>query len=265
MTGADRPVAGAAVGPSVRSAGRWLLDQLTVVVVALLLALGLRMLVIEPYRIPSESMLPTLRNGDHVFVAKWVFGARLPFGKARLPAVREPRRGEVVIFELGRRGNEIAPRDERPDLPAERFVKRVVGLPGDRVEGRGGALWVNGQRVDSWPTGETWVDAGGRRLKGWSEILSTGQHSLARENDPAPRDFVRDVPVGRYFVMGDYRDRSTDSRILGTVPRADLIGPVWMIYWSWGERWGMQPPHALGSFWDRLQQIRWDRVGERVH
>jgi len=174
---------------------RWLRDQLAVVLTAIALAVVLRAVVIEPFRIPSESMMPTLLSGDHVFVAKWVFGPRLPLVGARLPAVREPRRGEVVVFELGKQGHEIAPRDLRPDLPVERFVKRIVGLPGDRVESRGGELWVNRKRVDAWPTGEIWVDGTGRRLAGWHENLSTGEHRLARSRSRATADFSWYVPA----------------------------------------------------------------------
>ena len=90
---------------------RWLVDQLAVVVAAIFLTVVLRTFVIEPFRIPSESMLPTLRPGDQVFVAKWIFGAPLPLADGRLPAVREPERGEVVIFEMGVSGLEIGPRD----------------------------------------------------------------------------------------------------------------------------------------------------------
>ena len=242
---------------------RWLFDQLAVVVAAILLTLGLRTFVIEPFRIPSESMLPTLRSGDHVFAAKWVFGAPLPFTDARLPAVREPKRGEVVIFEMGKRGLEIAPKDERPDLPVERFVKRVVGLPGDRVESRGGRLSVNGSPVDVWATGEIWVDASGRRLEGWSESLPSGEHRLLRDPARPTPDFVHDVPDGRYFVMGDHRDHSGDSRFLGTVPRGDLIGPIAFVYWSWdlkGQRLGWAP----SSWWSALERTRWRRVGEVI-
>ncbi len=243
---------------------RWLADQLAVVVAALVLTLGLRACVIEPFRIPSESMLPTLRSGDHVFAAKWVFGAPLPFTDIRLPAVREPERGEVVIFELGRRGKQIAPRDEQPDFPVERFVKRVVGLPGDRVEGRAGRLFVNGQVVEAWPTGEIWVDTAGRRLEGWRERLAAGDHPLLRDTVAPGPDFVFDVPDGRYFMMGDHRDHSGDSRYLGTVPRQDLIGPVAFVYWSWDL--GSEPLRwdAPRSWWHALSRTRWNRVGEAI-
>ena len=242
---------------------RWLVDQLAVVVAAVLLTLALRAFVIEPFRIPSESMLPTLRNGDHVFAPKWVFGAPLPFTDARLPAVREPERGEVVIFEIGMRGDEIAPLDERPDLPVERFTKRVLGLPGDRVESRGGRIFVNGSVVEAWFTGEIWVDASGRRLEGWREALPAGEHPLLRDAARPTADFVHDVPEGRYFVLGDHRDHSSDSRQFGTIPRADLIGPVAFVYWSWDlgdEGLGWAP----SSWWRALGNTRWSRVGEAI-
>lgn len=247
-----------------RGALRWLMDQLSVVVAAFVLTLGLRAWVIEPFRIPSESMLPTLRSGDHVFAAKWVFGAPLPFTDRRMPAVREPTRGEVVVFELGRLGSQIAPRDDRPEFPVERFVKRLVGLPGDHVESRAGRLFVNDVAVERWPTGEIWVDAAGRRLAGFRERLAVGEHPILLDADRPGPDFAYDVPEGRYFVMGDHRDHSGDSRYLGTVPRRDLIGPVAFIYWSWDvgddpARWD-----SPSSWWRALSRTRWNRVGEAI-
>ncbi len=242
---------------------RWLVDQLAVVVAAIFLTVVLRTFVIEPFRIPSESMLPTLRPGDQVFVAKWIFGAPLPLADGRLPAVREPERGEVVIFEMGVSGLEIGPRDEQPDLPVERLVKRVVGLPGDRVESRAGRLVVNGTAVDAWATGEIWVDAVGRRLEGWREVLPAGEHPILRDAARPTPDFVHDVPDGRYFVMGDHRDHSGDSRLFGTVPRTDLIGPVAFVYWSWDlgdEGLGWTP----SSWWRALERTRWSRIGEAI-
>ena len=243
---------------------RWLRDQLAVVATAILLTLFLRACVIEPYRIPSESMLPTLHNGDHVFVSKWVYGVPLPFTAARMRAVREPERGDVVVFEVGRLGTTIAPRDVRPDLPVERFVKRVIGLPGDEIARRGGVLWVNGQPADAWPTGEIFVDEAGRRLAGWREEFDAGGHALLQDLSVPAADFVLAVPEGRYFMMGDHRDHSSDSRLFGTVPRDDLIGPVAVVYWSWDFEPDAASDGRLGRWWRALGSTRWDRLGETI-
>ena len=261
----DSPAASRSVNDSpTRDSVLWLRDQLAVVAVAVLLTLFLRACVVEPYRIPSESMLPTLHAGDHVFVSKWVYGAPLPFTAARMPEIRAPERGDVVVFEVGRLGNEIAPRDVRPDLPVERFVKRVIGLPGDEIARRDGLLWVNGKPADAWPTGEIYVDEAGRRLAGWREEFAGESHALLQDRFAPAGDFSLVVPDGRYFMMGDHRDHSSDSRLFGTVPRDDLIGPVAFVYWSWDASGVGSSDGALGRWQRALGSTRWGRVGETI-
>jgi signal peptidase I len=216
-------------------------------------ALGFRAVAIEPFRIPSESMLPTLRPGDHLFVNKLAYGARLPFGARRLPGLRAPRRGEVVVFRA-------APEALRGEALASRWlVKRIVGLPGDRVRGRDGALWLNAARVESWPTGEIWLDGAGTPLAGGRESLDGREHAVLDDPGRVPAPFELVVPAGHYFVLGDNRDHSSDSRRFGTVAFADLVGPVAFVYWS-----GAEPaPASLLGF--RLASLaRWERVGARV-
>ena len=113
--------------------GSGLWEQISTLLLAVLIALGIRAFLVEPYRIPSGSMFPTLLVGDHLFVNKFVYGIKVPFTRIRLPGLREPERGEVVVFTVAKRGGQTFPADQRPELATEEFVKRIVGLPGDRI------------------------------------------------------------------------------------------------------------------------------------
>jgi len=239
-------------------------DQIGPIVLAVAIALLIRAMVIESYYVPSESMLPTLLIGDHVFVNKFVYGAKIPFTDIRLPALRAPRRGEIAVFALGRRGpGQICPLDECPDYPSEGFVKRIVGLPGDRVEYRDGVLYVNDQRIPWEDTGRTFNDEGGREYKLENEMLPDCTHEVLdhpRMAGLGNAPFT--VPPGRYYFLGDNRDNSNDSRAWGTVRLEELKGPVIVNYWSWNnqESWAaMLNPLT----WVRLllREMRWGRIG----
>ena len=208
-------------------------------------ALGLRAVAVEPFRIPSESMLPTLRPGDHLFVNKLAYGTPLPWSAARLPGLRAPCRGDVVVF--------------RAEAAAERspwLVKRIIGLPGDRLRGRDGEIWINGVSIAQWPTGEVWLDAGGTKLRGRRESLDGREHAVLDDPGRTAAPFELRVPEGQYFMLGDNRDHSSDSRAFGPVPFADLVGPVAFLYWSGAE--GESRPTAGWHFAGSA------RLGERV-
>ena len=246
------------------SLGARIWEQVGPLLLAILIALGVRAMVIESYYVPSESMLPTLLIGDHVFVNKFVYGAKIPFTDIHLPSLRDPKRGEIVVFALGRKGGgRICPLDECPEYPAEGFVKRIVGLPGDRVEYRAGVLYLNGEPVSALETGAGFTDNGGESLKMVDESLPDCVHETLdhpRRPGLAHEPFV--IPEGRYYFLGDNRDNSNDSRGWGTVPRTDLKGPVLVNYWSWNnqETWGaMLNPLT----WFRLlkDEMRWGRIG----
>jgi signal peptidase I len=224
-------------------------------------------LVIETYYVPSESMLPTLLVGDHMLVNKFAFGARIPFTDIQLPALREPSRGDVVTFVLGRRGpTQICPLDRCPDYQEEGFVKRIVGLPGDSIEVRGDRVILNGEPLSVEYGGETFTDEDGDELRLGVELLGGKPHAVLDAPHRNGLEQVRiTVPEGRYFMMGDNRDNSNDSRAWGTVRRLDIKGPVMMIYWSWNNRGSWRSMLNPLTWWRLLTgETRWSRIGMSV-
>jgi len=246
-----------------------ILDQVVTLAIAIVIALAIRHFVVEPFRIPSGSMFPTLLIGDHLFVNKLAYGPRIPFTDLRLPRFREPRRGDVVVFEVarprGRHGERpIVPVDRSPDgTPREDFVKRLVGLPGDRINLKGGRVFVNGEPLEVFSRGERFVDESGHGLAIGYEDLGDCRHAIL--DDPRSSRLDRGswvVEPGRYFMMGDNRDNSNDSRGWGTVRLEELKGPAFILYWSWNVNGNML------SFFNPLNWItaekRWGRIFQRV-
>jgi signal peptidase I len=185
-------------------------------VMAVVLALFIRTFVVQAFKIPSGSMLPTLQIGDHLLVNKFLYGIRIPIVGKRVFVLRQPARDDVIVF--------IYPQDQTKD-----FIKRVKGLPGETIEIRNKVLYVNGQAVED--------------PNGYYEKIP---ERLAR----APRDdfgpFI--VPEGSVFVMGDNRDHSHDSRFWGTVPIDDILGKAFVLYWSWDAK-------EFRPRWDRLGML----------
>jgi signal peptidase I len=211
--------------------------------VAVFVALLLRAFVVEAFKIPSGSMIPTLQIGDHIFVNKFIYGLRIPFTYRFLRHSAAPRRGEVVVF--------VFPQDERKD-----FIKRIVGVGGDVLEMRNGVLFVNGHEVDQCLVREvayrerdevtnqereqngflyleTMDQGGGQRIQ--YHVLYNGSASDQREDWGPER-----VPPGQVYVMGDNRDNSHDSRRWGGVPLENIKGRAWVIWWSNGPSAGLR-------------------------
>jgi len=251
-----------------------ILDQVVTLVIAITIALAIRQFLVEPFRIPSGSMFPTLLIGDHLFVNKLAYGPRIPFSDLRLPSFGEPERGDVVVFEVARPHNARGGRDIKPvdlapaDAPREDFVKRLVGLPGDRIAWRGGRVYINDVALELTPTEEDFVDASGNAFDMSWEDLGDCRHAVL--DDPRPRHARETrldrgtwvVEPGRYFMMGDNRDNSNDSRGWGTVRLEELKGPAFILYWSWDVNGNML------SFFNPVNwfsaEKRWDRVFQRV-
>ncbi|MCP5041196.1 MAG: signal peptidase I [bacterium] len=250
---------GDAEGPEISRAAA-IREQVTTLVLALAIAFSIRAMVIEPFRIPSASMFPTLLIGDHLFVNKFIYGPRIPFTDYRLPGLREPRRGDVVVFEVARipgfGGNEdIVPADRRPDGRREDFVKRIVGLPGDRIEVRDGQLFVNHEPIAGTRLDRAFEDDQGIDLDMYEETLGECVHGIV--DDPLKPGVMRTpivVDPGRYFMMGDNRDNSNDSRGWGTVRLEEFKGPAFIIYWSWD---------SPGNFFHLLNPLNWFTVEKR--
>ena len=195
----------------------------------LLLVLVLRSFVYEPFQIPSGSMEPTLDVGDFILVDKHAYGLRLPVTGTRILETGQPERGDVMVFR-------------QPGHLQTNFIKRVVGLPGDRILYKRKTLYINGQQVMENALASTTAaphDEDGAQ-QAFSETLGPVTHSINKDpdfpNQQAEGQWV--VPAGHYFVMGDNRDRSNDSRFWGFVPEANLVGKaiyIWMHWPSWGQ------------------------------
>lgn len=197
------------------------------IVIAVLLALFIRTFVVQAFKIPSGSMLPTLLVGDHLLVNKFIYGIRVPFtGKVLVP-IKDPKSGDIIVFRY--------PKDRSID-----YIKRVVGIPGDSIQVKDKKLYRNGKRVDDLHahfTSTTVLPAGVSPKDNFGPIT---------------------VPEDKYFVMGDNRDNSSDSRFWGYVDNSDVLGKALIIYWSWD----IDKP-LLSA--DRFTSIRWDRLADIIH
>lgn len=190
----------------------------------LLLVLIFRSFLFEPFRIPSGSMLPTLLVGDFIVVNKFTYGLRLPVLNTKILSVNDPRRGDVMVFRF-------------PDDPRQNYIKRVIGLPGDRITYRNKHLFINGEPAKQEPVGifsgkgDTGFVAA-RLPQQRLEHLGEVAHDILIQGDRmthSARSWT--VPEGHYFMMGDNRDSSSDSRVWGFVPEENIVGKavaIWM-------------------------------------
>ncbi len=239
------------------------LEELPTLLAAVAVALLIRTFLFQTFYVPSDSMLPTMLVGDHVFVNKFMFGARVPWTDIQFPRLREPERGEVVVFQLARGNGEIYPADQRTDLPTDAFVKRLIGLPGDRISYRGQRLYLNGEPVPIEDTGGTFTDSQGRVFKVLIETLGECRHYIL-DNEQWDHHDVAEVLVkeDRYFFMGDNRDNSHDGRRFGTVRIKELAGPAGFLYWSWNWSGGwLELLNPLTWIRNLTQETRWGRLG----
>lgn len=191
----------------------------------LLFVLVIRSFVFEPFRIPSGSMKPTLVEGDFIFVKKYSYGLRLPVTETRFIETGDPKRGDVIVFRL-------------PSNPSINYIKRVVGLPGDTVIYERHRLQINGEVIDL-----SYGEREFERVPVFVEDLDGRVHDILIHNPEfSTRDGTYRVPEGHYFVMGDNRDRSKDSRFINAIPEEYLVGEavrVWMHFIPWNmPDWG---------------------------
>ncbi len=226
---------------SKKKAAGGILETVKTVVYAVLIALVVRTVAYEPFNIPSGSMVPTLLIGDYLFVSKFSYGYSrysLPFGlplfsgRISLPFSQLPERGDVAVFKL-------------PTDPSTDYIKRIVGLPGDRIQVRHGELYINSQLVPRRPIDDYVYQDGGTAvvLRQYIESLprEPGEPALdhpvikVSNNGPLDNTPVYEVPPGHYFAMGDNRDNSQDSRVLsavGYIPADNLVGKAQFLFFS---------------------------------
>ena len=210
----------------------------------ILIVFCLRSFLVEPFKIPSGSMIPTLLVGDFILVNKYTYGIRLPVINIKVFDMNKPMRGEVMVFRY-------------PEDPSMDYIKRIVGLPGDLITYQNKKLSINGSPVKMKPTGEyTYIESGLNYVysREYVESINGNKHSIiinpvmpsiqisgvrqfpSIENcDYSHSGFTCKVPAGSYFTMGDNRDSSSDSRYWGFVPERNIVGKAFMVWWNFSD------------------------------
>jgi len=206
------------------------------------IVLILRSFIVEPFKIPSASMMPTLLVGDFILVNKYDYGIRLPVLNTKIVENRTPERGDIVVFRY----------PEDPSIP---FIKRIVGLPGDKFKYQEKILTINGNPVEQVIIGDFRAVGSGKMMDGATgleivpilskELLENAQHDILRFPHRPSQSVEGIVPKGHYFVLGDNRDNSKDSRYWGYVPDENLVGRAFMIWMNWDSENG-------GVDWKRI-------------
>jgi len=197
---------------------RWqtmLKEYAEALIVALILAFFIRSFAVQAFKIPSGSMLQTLQIGDHLLVSKFSYGIKIPFTHKMIIEREGPQHGDVIVFEF-------------PEDPSKDFIKRVIGVPGDVIEVKDKKVFRNGVEL----------------TEPYIQHVDTSPVMVPRRDNFGPVM----VPQGKYFVMGDNRDESYDSRFWGFVDRNAIAGKALILYWSWED----------------LTHIRWERIGQLV-
>ena len=212
-------------------------EWLESLIIIALFAVVIRSFVVAPFKIPSSSMMPTLEIGDYLFVLRYTYGFRIPLTDIQLLS-SQANRGDVAVF--------VYPEDKGKD-----YIKRVVGLPGDRIDYRDNRLMVNGKEAPltfkenySYFLGDGSMDMTAL----YEEQLDGARHQVLRK-EFSIRDGEWIVPEGHYMVLGDNRNNSRDSRFWGFVPQSYMIGRAAIIWWSWDS--------VKGS-------VRWERIGQLI-
>ena len=217
-----------------------------IIVVIVVLFLGLRTFVVEAFKIPTGSMENTLLVGDFLLVNKAVYGAEIPFTSRHLPAFRQPGHGDVIVFKW--------PRDQ-----TKNFVKRLIGLPGDTVEMRDGMVFLNGRVQDERYVLHTEpnADPAGEEFRWQRDFLVRGAEASDGGHPSRNNWGPLVVPEQNYFVLGDNRDNSYDSRYWGFVPESLVTGQPLIVYYSY--------EHDASHEYPWFTDVRWARLGTHIH
>ena len=216
----------------------------------ILVVFVLRSFIVEPFRIPSGSMLPSLYIGDFILVSKFSYGIRLPLINQKVFSIGTPKRGEVLVFRY--------PHDEKTN-----YIKRVVGLPGDIVDYKNKRLRINGNVVDLQKSNREDKEQGtqsNEQVRGYIERLGKSSHGILLDTSLGSRDYTRIiVPPDKFFVMGDNRDHSNDSRFWGFVPEENIVGRAFFVWFSWDS-------NKNDHFWNDYigGGANWPRIGTTI-
>lgn len=197
----------------------------------------LRSFLVEPFRIPTGSLEPTLLVGDFVAVNKFAYGLKLPVIEKKIMPIANPKTGEIAVFRW-------------PPEPSYDYIKRVIGVPGDKVSYHNKKLTINGQEAKQSFVEYTVDESSGKAVAKYKEDLKGRVHDIFVRADVPAVDFDVVVPEGNYFMMGDNRDDSADSRFWGFVPESYLRGKAFLVWMSWD---------------GNADTVRWSKLGKVIH
>jgi signal peptidase I len=197
----------------------------------------LRSFLVEPFRIPSGSLEPTLLVGDFVAVNKFSYGLRLPVLEKKIIPVANPKAGEIAVFRW-------------PPQPSYDYIKRVIGVPGDHISYKNKILTINGKEAKQTFVAYAIDESSGKAVTNYKEDLNGVVHDIFVRSDVPTADFEVIVPEGNYFMMGDNRDDSADSRFWGFVPDNYLRGKAFLVWMSWN---------------GKKDNLRWSKIGRLIH
>jgi signal peptidase I len=205
---------------------KFIKEYIEPIAIAILIALFIRTFIVQAFKIPSSSMEPTLQVGDHILVSKFIYGIRIPFTKIKLLDFKTPQRGDTIVF--------IYTKD--PSGPSKDFIKRVIGVDGDRVDVEGDKVYINGKKIE-----DPW---------GYYDMKNEWRRKLG---PVGPYEHVV-VPKDHLFVLGDNRDNSQDSRFWGFVHLNEVKGKAFIIYFSWD-----------GNAQNLFDKVRWGRFARLIY
>ena len=198
-------------------------EYIEAAIIAIFLALFVRAFIIQAFKIPSGSMKPTLLIGDHILVNKFIYGIKIPFTDRYIIQIKKPKKGDVVVFKW--------PRNEEKD-----FIKRVIGIEGDKIEIKNDILHINNEKIETKYIGK-YEDENINKADKYVEFLGEDKHYILDEYIKHENYGPKIVPENYIFVMGDNRDQSHDSRYWGFVSLNKLRGKALIIYWSRPQGW----------------------------